>query len=390
MMRGDSRSASSWSTRRGAGPFSDRQVELLKTFAEQAVIAIENVRLFTELQARNADLTEALEQQTATAEILRVISSSPTDTQPVFDAIAANAARLCSANDAQVLRVDGDVLRLVAAFGAPSMPPVRRLTRGHLVGRAVIDRRTIHVGSHAEARADYPETTSGQFNVESALAVPLLREGVPLGVIRISRTEIRPFTDKQAALLQTFADQAVIAIENVRLFTELQASNRELTTALDTQTATSDILRVISRSQTDVQPVFDAIVGSAVRLLRGHSGVLTRVARDQIELAALTSTDEAADAALRARFPRPLHAVGMHAQAIRDRAPLNIADSETDSRVTEPARAVARRPWLPKPGCGAAAPSGRGDRDDLGEPPRARRRSPTTRSRSSRPSPTKR
>jgi signal transduction histidine kinase len=214
--------------RREVQPFSEKQIKLVETFAAQAVIAIENVRLFKELEARNSTLTESLEQQTATSEILRVISSSPTDVQPVFDAIAANAARLCSANDAQVLRVEGEMLRLVAAFGVSAMPSVRRLTRGHLVGRAVIDRKTIHNRDLAQALAEYPETTAAQFGVQSTLAVPLLRDGVALGVIRISRTEIRPFTDKQIALLQTFADQAVIAIENVRLFKELEASNREI------------------------------------------------------------------------------------------------------------------------------------------------------------------
>jgi len=157
-----------------------------------------------------------------------VISSSPTDAQPVFDAIAANTARLCSANDTQVLRVEGEMLRLVAAFGVSAMPSVRRLTRGHLVDRAVIDRKTIHNRDLAQALAEYPETTAAQYGVQSALAVPLLRDGVALGVIRISRTEIRPFTDKQIALLQTFADQAVIAIENVRLFKEPEASNQEI------------------------------------------------------------------------------------------------------------------------------------------------------------------
>src|SRR5687768_3988090 len=142
-------------------------------------------------------LAEAIDQQTATSEILGVISRSPTDTQPVFEAIAANAARLCSANDAQVLRVEGKVLRLVAAFGAPSMPSVRQLTRGHLVGRAVIDRQTIHVRDLEQALAEYSETTAASFGVQSALAVPLVREGVALGVIRISRREVRPFTDKQ-------------------------------------------------------------------------------------------------------------------------------------------------------------------------------------------------
>ena len=325
------------------GPFSDRQIELVRTFADQAVIAIENVRLFNEAEGRNRDLTEALEQQTATSEILRVISSSPTDTQPVFDTIAANAARLCAARDAQVLRVDGDVLRLVSAYGSPSMAPLRSISRGHAVGRAVIDRQTVHVRDMAQAVMEFPETSAPQHGVESLLAVPLLRNGVAVGVIRISRTQIQPFSDAQIALLQTFADQAVIAIENVRLFTELQASNRELTSALEQQTATADILRVISRSKTDVQPVFDSIVASAVRLLGAYSGTLTKIAGDQIKLAALTSTDAAGDAALRAPFPRPLESQqGSHTQAIRARAPFNVADAHTDPRLHEDARAYAR------------------------------------------------
>src|SRR5262249_26732688 len=213
-------------------PFTDKQITLLQTFADQAVIAIENVRLFKELQARNADLSEALDRQTATAEILKVISSSPADPQPVFDAIAMNAARLCSADDAQVLRVEGNLLRLVASFGTPSMPTVRPMTRGNLVGRAVIERKTVHFRDLSQALAEYSETTAYQLGGPRALAVPLMREGGALGVIRISRTEIRPYTDKQIALVETFADQAVIAIENVRLFTELEARNRDLTDAL--------------------------------------------------------------------------------------------------------------------------------------------------------------
>jgi signal transduction histidine kinase len=317
-------------------PFSEKEITLLETFADQAVIAIENVRLFKELEARNRDLTEALEQQTATSEILRVISSSPTDTQPVFDAIAENAARLCSANDAQVLRVEEEVLRLVAAFGAPSMPSVRRLTRGHLVGRAVIDRKTIHVRDLAQALAEYPETTAARYDVQSAVAVPLLREGVALGVIRISRTEIRPFTDNQIALLKTFADQAVIAIENVRLFTELQERNRALTEAhaqiaeaLDRQMATSEILRVISTSPTDLQPVFDAIVGNAVRLCGASHGGVYRFDGELVHSVAHDGfTPEQLDD-WRKTWPRPATAPSVACQAIRTRSLVRIADIET-------------------------------------------------------------
>jgi signal transduction histidine kinase len=194
----------------------------------------------------------------------------------------------------------------------------------------------------AQAVAEFPETSAPQHGVESLLAVPLLREDVAVGVIRVSRTEIQPFTEQQIALLQTFADQAVIAIENVRLFTELQASNRDLTTALDKQTATSDILRVISQSQTDVQPVFDAIVNSAVRLLRGYSALVTRVAGDQLELAAYTSTGAAGDAVARATYPVPLQNRNAHGQAIHARTTLNMADAQTDARLPEASHAFAR------------------------------------------------
>src|SRR5262249_5990297 len=146
----------------------------------------------------------------------------------------------------------------------------------------------------------------------------------------------------QIDLLKTFADQAVIAIENVRLFNELQTSNRELTIALDKQTATSDILRVISQSQTDVQPVFDAILTSAVRLLAAYGGYLTHIVGNQIELAAIKTPNEASEAGIRALFPQSLQSGSITAQAIRNRAPLNIVDYEVDSRVSERARVTAR------------------------------------------------
>jgi GAF domain-containing protein len=325
------------------GPFSGNEIELLKTFADQAVIAIENVRLFNETK-------EALDRQTATSEILRVISSSPTDVQPVFDAIAEAAARLCEAFDAAIFHLEGERLRLVAHHGPiPTVGPVGQFTiplvRGIAVGRSVLDGRSIHVADIETEAEEFPEGNEQlrRMGVRTILSVPLMREGVAIGAIGLRRTEVRPFTDQQISLLQTFADQAVIAIENVRLFTELQTSNRDLTTALDTQTATSDILRVISRSQTDVQPVFEAIVHSAVRLLRAYSGALTRVDREEIALAALTSTDDATgDAAQRARYPQPLNSESAHAQTIRDRAPLNVADAHTDHRVSEAGRVNAR------------------------------------------------
>ncbi len=262
-------------------PFTERQIDLVKTFADQAVIAIENVRLFQELQVRNRDLTEALEQQTATSEILRVISSSPTDLQPVMDAVAVNAARLCEAADAQIVRVEGDILRLVASYGPLPTSESRPISRQAVTGRAIIDRQTIHVHDLATAEADFPEATTRGVprGVRTMLATPLLREGVPIGAIVIRRTEVRPFTNRQIALLKTFADQAVIAIENVRLFQELEERNAELREALEHQTATAEVLGIISRSPTDVQPVLDAIVESAARVcgiddvvLRLHEG----------------------------------------------------------------------------------------------------------------------
>ena len=324
-------------------PFTDKQIELLKTFADQAVIAIENVRLFNETK-------EALEQQTATGEILRVISSSPTDVQPVFDIIAANAKRLCDARECAVFKFDGDLIHLVAHadIGAEWTKALRsayprRPGRGMITARAIQMGSAVHVPD-VQADPEFDLTEAAQASgVRTTLSIPMIREGEVIGAITVDRRELKPFLDKEIGLVKTFADQAVIAIENVRLFKELQTSNRELTTALDKQTATSDILRVISQSQTDAQPVFDAIVASAVRLLGAYSGILTRVAGDQIELAALTSTDAAGDSALRALFPRPIQSPeGSHGQAIRARGPLNVADAHTDPRLREEVRAYAR------------------------------------------------
>src|SRR5262249_27156651 len=231
---------------------SARQVSLLQTFADQAIIAIENVRLFKELQARNTDLTDALARETATSEILRVISRSPTEIQPVLDSVAEHAARLCDAYDAVIFRLDGDVLRRAAHSGPIPAPLgfVIPATRTRVTGRAVLDCQPVQVIDAQAKSEEFLETQSfaREHGFRTILSVPLLREGMAIGTIDLRRTEVRPFTDTQIALLQTFADQAVIAIENVRLFTELDARNRDLREALEQQTATGEVLQVISRS----------------------------------------------------------------------------------------------------------------------------------------------
>jgi GAF domain-containing protein/anti-sigma regulatory factor (Ser/Thr protein kinase) len=268
--------------RKEVRPFTPGQIKLLETFADQAVIAIENVRLFDELK-------ESLEQQTATSEILGVIASSPTDIQPVLDVVVENAARVCGATDTRVFRIEGDMLQLAASCGATPQGLERGLplSRGTVNGRAVIDRQTIHVHDvAAELETEFPEAKPFQQLVgfRTVLATPLLRESVPIGVIYIRRLEVRPFSDKQIALLKTFADQAVIAIENVRLFKELQERNAELREALEHQTATSEVLSIISKSPTDVQPVLDSIVGSAAKVC-GIDDVVLRLRAGDVMVA---------------------------------------------------------------------------------------------------------
>src|SRR5262249_6351188 len=257
--------------RREVRPFSERQIILLETFAAQAVIAIENVRLFQELK-------EALEQQSATSEILGVIASSPTEIQPVLDAIAENAARICNANDATIRLAEGDVLRLVAhrgpiaVFAATELP----IDRDWVTGRALLDRQLIHIEDvQSVAAAEFPRTraTTEQEGTRTVLVVPLVREDTPIGTILIRRTEGRPFSDKQIALLKTFADQAVIAIENVRLFQELEARTRDLSRSVVELKALGEVGQAVS-STLDLEIVLSTIVRHAVQLSGTDCGII--------------------------------------------------------------------------------------------------------------------
>jgi GAF domain-containing protein len=331
-------------------PFSDNQVALLETFADQAAIAIENARLLGELQAKNSDLTEALEQQTATSEILRVISSSPTDLQPVFDSIAASATRLCDALFGLVFRLESGLITLVAHDGAT--PEQLSAIRGvypmapggqTVAARAIHERRVIAIAD-SQTSGEYPHIAerARAIGYRSLVSVPMLRGGVALGAINVVRAAVLPFTDTQIELLKTFADQAVIAIENVRLFSELEARNRDLTESLQQQTSTAEILRVISGSPTDVQPVFDAIVAAGQRLIGGFSCALRLLEGEQLRLAAFTSTGAGGDESIRSIAVVPVRSTGLMAQVLGARMATFIADIETDPLFTPRERELAR------------------------------------------------
>jgi signal transduction histidine kinase/putative component of toxin-antitoxin plasmid stabilization module len=242
-----------------ATPFNDKQIALLRAFADQAVIAIENARLVNETK-------ESLEQQTAISEILRVISGSPSDVQPVLDAVMERAARICEAPFADIVLADGAVLHFAASTGDVGRPDASDRTvpldRTTVAGRSIVDREPVHVADlQSASEAEFPRgrAMAQQFGQRTILAVPLLRENKALGTIVLRRRDIRPFEDKHIALLKTFADQAAIAIENVRLFNQTKES-------LEQQTAISEVLRVISGTPSDVKPVLDAVAERAIRL----------------------------------------------------------------------------------------------------------------------------
>jgi len=244
-----------------------------------------------EVERLRRELSEALEQQTVTSEILRVIARSPTDLQPVLDTVAENAARLCDATDAQIFRVENEVIRRVATYGSLPVPPTGLpISRGRPLGRAIIERQTIHVHDlAAEVQSEFSESKPWQqmSGARTVLVTPLMRAGAPMGVILIRRTEMRPFSDTQIKLLQTFANQAMIAIENVRLFQELEDRNRQLTEALEQQTATGEILRAIARSPTDFQPVLETLTENAVKLCGAQEGSIFKFDGERCHLGAM-------------------------------------------------------------------------------------------------------
>src|SRR5262245_1378398 len=309
--------------RKEARPFTAQQVALLETFADQAVIAIENARLFEEVQSRTKELAESLKQQTATADVLKVISRSALDLQRVLDALVESAARLCNAYDAAILQVSGDALRLVAHHGNIATPgPVGQATiplvRRHVAGRAVLEGRTIHVPDIQAEPDEYPDSHrfALQLGYRTVLCVPLVRAGQGIGVILIRRAEVSPFTERQIELITTFADQAVIAIENTHLFEEVQARNRDLT-------ALGEVGRAVS-STLDLRVVLKTIVERAVELSSTNGGSIFYYRDGRFELGETTGLGEDVIASFR-NLDIAAGQTGL-GEAIAMRQPLQVPD----------------------------------------------------------------
>ncbi|HZY45556.1 MAG TPA: GAF domain-containing protein, partial [Anaerolineae bacterium] len=310
--------------------FSDSDIRLLQTLASSMSVALENARLFDEVQTRNQEITETLEQQTATSDILRVIAQSPTDVQPVLDVIARHAVHLIDGVFSAVYRVQGQMIDEVArANFTPSAIEVGRTSYpaplawdSSLSSRAVISRGVIHIPD-TQNNPDIPEMTkryAAVQNMQCILFVPMIREGDAIGSIGVGKNDPAPFTDKQITLLQTFAQQAVIAIENVRLFNELNTRNREITEALEQQTATSEILSVTANSPTDVQPVLDVVAEHSARLCDSYDALIVQVEGDHYRSIAQWGPVPTP------AFDVPLNRDTVTGRAIIDRSIVHVAD----------------------------------------------------------------
>lgn len=348
MLRGDGLLGVISVWRREVRAFSPRQIALLRTFADQAVIAIHNVRLFNELEARNRELTDALERQTATSDILRVISRIPTDLQPVFDTIAASALRLCGAQSANVFTFDGKLLH-AAVIGVASphgAEAARRLfprppDRATAAGRAV-QSRSVVVIDDVLADPDYAYSSGVQYDFRSVVGVPLMREGTPIGAIAVGRPQPGPFPESQIALLQTFADQAVIAIENVRLFRALQAQTTQLERTVEQLRALGEVGQAVS-STLDSDTVLSTIVSRATQLAGMEGGAIYEFdeSRDEFRLRATDRLPDELVAALRsAPIPKGEGAIGRLATTGE---PVAIADIMDERRYQSRAREILVR-----------------------------------------------
>jgi signal transduction histidine kinase len=318
------------------GRFTESQIRLLQSFADQAVIAIENTRLFESEHTSKRELRESLEYQTATSEVLGAISRTPTELQPVLAEICKTANRLCETPDAAIFLQDGKWLRIGSvqgSIGAGASDKIA-LTRGFVAARTFLDREVVHVHDLRAAADEYPEghESSLKLGHRTIIGVPLMRNEDAIGVLILRRSEVKPFTDKQIQLLKTFADQAVIAIENTRLLEAVQGRTRELTEALEYQTATSEVLNVISRSPTTVDPVFDAIVSSAATLCGAAFSNIQLYDGERLHVAAMYNFTDAAKERFRKMYPMRPDRLRASGRAILTRAVVHVPDALADPK----------------------------------------------------------